>query len=542
MTTANRTSQTGSDATYELARQSSGITLQRAVYTGAGLGLVATLLGLLTWWVRSHPFEKFDIDGLEAISEWHWPGADTTMDVIAALSNAQASALIGIATVVLLLILGHGRLAVGIGVAGVIVAGLAIIADATLGEIVGRARPVVGDDRNSFPSGHALGTTAFYGFALYLAVHHRLRVRYMAPLVLISVVVIGMSGLSRVHQQAHWPTDLVGGYLLGLIALVLVIHVHRWMGSIRWLSRPVLGRDIGAVPVKGVKLADSYASVVMLDREAGTATKIFHPPVVIRFIYWLAFQARFPYDANPSALQAARYRREVAGYVTQYRFGKNLVAPIVDISCIGGRPAIVSKLIEGEEAANDDEATKFLTEVTLLFAEAGLPIWQLNPRNPHAHTNIIRTSDGDQLIVDLESAVATPIPMRGQIRSSLRRGSFPIFDDVDFQRLHHYVDVNREDMRRVLGEDDFAKFETSIAKAEFCTQAWQGAELRIASRVIRVSYALLNWKALFIRSKSAISDADVKREAFLAKGLDTWVEEERITPERADRLKADVRS
>ena len=72
--------------------------------------------------------------------------------------------------------------------------------------------------------------------------------------------------------------------------------------------------------------------------------------------------------------------------------------------------------------------------------------------------------------------------------------------------------------------------------------AWQGAELRLASRIIRITYAMLNWKALFIKTKSSVSDADVKAEAFLARGLDTWVEEGRITPERARELKADLRT
>ncbi|MCH8103858.1 MAG: phosphatase PAP2 family protein, partial [Chloroflexi bacterium] len=531
-----------SDASYELARQFTGISLRRAVLTALTIIMSAMALALLAWWLRSHPFDSFDTSGVSSISGWDWWGVDATLDTIAAVTNAQASAIIGLLLVAILFLTGHARLAAGIAVAGFIVAVFAIIADSTLGDWVGRERPAINDDRASFPSGHALGTTAFHGFALYLGVTHKLRRALLIPLIAVVVIAIGVSGIARIHQEAHWPTDVIGGYLLGLIALFILIYIHRWMESIRWFARPILGRDVAAVPMKGVRIADSYASVVMLDSEAGTATKIFNPPFIIRVIYWMAFQAKFPYDANPAALEAARYRREIAGYLTQFRFGKNLVAPIVGLDCIGGRPAIVSRLIEGEEAPNDDAAQEFLTEVSLLFASAGLPIWQLNPRNPHAHTNIIRTPNGDQYVVDFESAVATPIPLRGQMRAAAKLGNLPVFDDVDFDRLRAFVQVNETEIRESLGPNHYIRFQAAIAEGEACTKAWQGAELRLASRMIRITYAMLNWKALFVKTKSSISDADVKAEAFLAKGLDIWVEEGRITQERAQKLKADLRT
>lgn len=35
-------------------------------------------------------------------------------------------------------------------------------------------------------------------------------------------------GLARVHAGAHWPSDVLGGYLLGLLWLALTIHLYRW--------------------------------------------------------------------------------------------------------------------------------------------------------------------------------------------------------------------------------------------------------------------------------------------------------------------------
>ena len=530
------------DASYELARQLRGISLLRFILITSTIVVSATLLLVLAVWLRTHPFTSFDVNGLESISGWDWPGSDPLFSTIEIYTAAWFGGIVGALAIGYLAVRGQARIAIGLFVAAAIVVLASILADITLGEFVGRDRPLETATSLSFPSGHAHGSTAFFGFIAYLAISHKLRRSLLIPLLILMAVSISTSGLSRIYNEAHWPTDVIGGHLFGIVVLLAIIYLHRWMESIRWLARPVLGRDVAVVPVKGVTVADSYGSVVMLDKEAGTATKIFNPPAVIRLIYWLAFQAKFPYDANPAALEAAKYRRQIAGYLTQFRFGKNLVAPIVNLDTIGGRPAIVSRLIEGEEAPNDEAAQEFLTEVSLLFASAGLPIWQLNPRNPHAHTNIIRKPNGDQFVVDFESAVATPIPARGQMRSAVKRGSLPIFDDVDFDRLRAFVKVHEDDMLHALGPEHFAKFHAAINEGEACTLAWQGAELRLASRMIRITYAILNWKALFVRTKSTVSDADVKAEAFLARGLDTWVEEGRITAERAQELKTELKT
>ena len=78
----------------------------------------------------------------------------------------------------------------------------------------------------SFPSGHVLGATLFYGFLIYCAEvcipQRRLRRVVQSGLVL----VIGLMGYARVQLGAHWPTDVVGGYALGLLILTAVIWLH----------------------------------------------------------------------------------------------------------------------------------------------------------------------------------------------------------------------------------------------------------------------------------------------------------------------------
>lgn len=502
--------------------------------------VLSALLVWLAFWVRENPSTGFDVRGVEVVAGWDFAGASIFFNSIAFLTDNYPAMVVGVISVAFMLVTGRNRVAMGLLASGIFVGSSAFFGDYILGEFVGRARPDGG--HASFPSGHALGTTVFYGFTIYLALRYRLRRRLLVPLVIFSLLLIATGGLSRIFQSAHWPTDVAGGYLLGLTALLALICFHRWYESIRWFAAPRLGIDVPVVPVRGVKVAGSYASVVMLDPVMGTATKFYSPPLVIRILYWLAFQARFPYDANPHALEAARYRRQIAGLLTEYKFGKNLVAPILSMGCISGRPSIVSRYVDGAEAPNDEAAQSFLKDVSVLFAAAGMPVWQLNPRNPHSHTNLIRRPNGDQYIVDLESAVVTPIPAKGQIMSSLRRGSFPVFDDIDFLRLRTFVSVHQDDITARLGATKWDEINTAIVRGEKAFNSWQGSELRLASRLIRFTYALLNWKQMFVRTRAAITDADTKGELFLTRGLDRWIEEGRITVAEADVLKTELKS
>ena len=92
-----------------------------------------------------------------------------------------------------------------------------------------RARPhnidvrTLGVRSYSFPSGHAFGTVIFYGLFSYLDL------KYLSHPwnVLIGSVVgilIFLTGVSRVYLKVHYPSDVIGGWLLGLICLGLIIE------------------------------------------------------------------------------------------------------------------------------------------------------------------------------------------------------------------------------------------------------------------------------------------------------------------------------
>lgn len=71
-----------------------------------------------------------------------------------------------------------------------------------------------------FPSGHTMGATLLYGALFLLAPHITSRRVTCLAVRAGSLAMILLAGLSRVHAGAHWPSDVVGAYLWGLVLLV----------------------------------------------------------------------------------------------------------------------------------------------------------------------------------------------------------------------------------------------------------------------------------------------------------------------------------
>ena len=84
----------------------------------------------------------------------------------------------------------------------------------------------------SFPSGHVLGATLFYGFLIYCA-EISISNKPVRRLVQGSLaVIIVLMGYSRVELGAHWPTDVLGGYAIALLVLGAMVWLHRrWTGE-----------------------------------------------------------------------------------------------------------------------------------------------------------------------------------------------------------------------------------------------------------------------------------------------------------------------
>jgi undecaprenyl-diphosphatase len=88
-------------------------------------------------------------------------------------------------------------------------------------------------DGLGFPSGHAMGVVLLAGGLAYVVVSSLPAGR---PRVIpwgIAVCVILATGYGRVETGAHWPTDVLGGYLWGALLVIVAVVVRRLIATDR---------------------------------------------------------------------------------------------------------------------------------------------------------------------------------------------------------------------------------------------------------------------------------------------------------------------
>lgn len=83
----------------------------------------------------------------------------------------------------------------------------------------------------AFPSGHALVALCFYT-ALAWMVSARLASRWSRVAVwMAAALLIGLIGLSRIYLGVHYPSDVLGGYAVGLVWMASVAKLRNWPHS-----------------------------------------------------------------------------------------------------------------------------------------------------------------------------------------------------------------------------------------------------------------------------------------------------------------------
>ena len=75
----------------------------------------------------------------------------------------------------------------------------------------------------SFPSGHAYASLLVFGYLIYLAKRH-IRSSWKWPIITGSIIMIILVGISRVYLGAHFPSDVLGGWLLGFVVLTAITY------------------------------------------------------------------------------------------------------------------------------------------------------------------------------------------------------------------------------------------------------------------------------------------------------------------------------
>jgi membrane protein DedA with SNARE-associated domain len=135
----------------------------------------------------------------------------------------------------------------------------------------------------SFPSGHSALAMTFYGFLIYALARDALTWTRRANSAFVGLMVILAVGLSRMYLGVHFLSDVLGGYLVGLLWLIIGISLAEFLRSRRTEAavpgpRPMAARlaltsaVIAAVLVFYVAFAARYAPPQAVAHDPGAVS------------------------------------------------------------------------------------------------------------------------------------------------------------------------------------------------------------------------------------------------------------------------------
>jgi len=203
----------------------------RALLALAGVLLAAAILAVLVVFARSktgavHDLDFDTADDLNRYLTSHH-GQVGMWKTITAAGGPTTWRVLAVITVIALSVRRRWRLA---GLVAVTMAGAAVLSGVTK-LLVHRARPIVTVPvervgGGSFPSGHALTSVVAVGLTLVLLLPVIGR-RWRLLLASAGVVVVASVGFSRLILGVHYVTDVLGGWLIGVLWLAAVVTIFR---------------------------------------------------------------------------------------------------------------------------------------------------------------------------------------------------------------------------------------------------------------------------------------------------------------------------
>jgi undecaprenyl-diphosphatase len=211
--------------------------LQRRVRTGDALGLSLTV-GLIAvilggWALGEIADSVVDRAGLTAgdTAVTGWLVGHRTSPLTAAMRFATQLGGIWVSTSVVMLasvlLPAHwGRLRTA-ATAVVVTLGASLAVNA-IKVLIARPRPTLSDviataTGYAFPSGHSAQGVAAYGFVAYLITRRLPDRRWRGVVWALAAVIAALIGFSRLYLGVHWLTDVLGGFLVAGVWLVLVL-------------------------------------------------------------------------------------------------------------------------------------------------------------------------------------------------------------------------------------------------------------------------------------------------------------------------------
>ena len=193
-----------------------GLLERRAALSGL-LPLVAVVAaGVFAYFAHLHDSFAWDEPGAAWVRGLDAPGLGGFMEAVSWPGDYTVAAVFYVLLLLLALRWGGWPWAVYVAAAG-----LLDISNEGAKALVGRPRPnpLEPGEAGSFPSGHTVHAVLYLGVVWSLVAPRLPERRHRQALAALFVVGVLLTGLSRIYLGRHWPSDVLGGLLVGSIAL-----------------------------------------------------------------------------------------------------------------------------------------------------------------------------------------------------------------------------------------------------------------------------------------------------------------------------------
>lgn len=206
--------------------------------------IITAAFAVLTFLVKTTPSFPLDLQITLGIQSINIPVFGGLMTAVSWLGFSPQSVII--TALIILLILGFGLQWEAL--AALIAALLSIGINVLVKDLIQRPRPAAALvhvlatlNDYSFPSGHVMFYTGFYGFIVFLS-FTLLKPSLKRTLLLVFFgLLVLLVGVSRIYVGEHWASDVLGAYLLGTLTLVAFIQLYRW-GKPRFFVHPPVAK------------------------------------------------------------------------------------------------------------------------------------------------------------------------------------------------------------------------------------------------------------------------------------------------------------
>lgn len=200
---------------------------QRLINTLMAIIVIAFIV--LTIGVTIDPLSKIDKEFSAEVQEHAHPWLDHVMHDLSWAGYMPNSVYVVAGVALIFLLFGYKREALF-----TVLSSLSALVSTLVKFMVDRPRPgepwvhvLEKTAQKSFPSGHVIFYTAFFGFII-LVMYNRAEIHKAVRFVVsgLCLLLILLIPLSRIYLGAHWFSDVTGGTLLGLMCLYVLGYFY----------------------------------------------------------------------------------------------------------------------------------------------------------------------------------------------------------------------------------------------------------------------------------------------------------------------------